>query len=63
LQKQASIPVAAADGTQPQEKRPALLGLRAVEIVGLAVGIFMLVALVLGFVAFYYVTYRSRHPQ
>jgi hypothetical protein len=63
LQKQASIPVAAAVGTQPQERRPALLGLRAVEIVGLAVGVFMLVALVLGFVAFYYVTYRFRHHQ
>jgi hypothetical protein len=63
LQKRASIPVAAAVGTQPQEKRPALLGLRAVEIVGLAVGVFMLVALVLGFVAFYYVTYRFRHHQ
>jgi hypothetical protein len=63
LQKRASIPVAAAVGTRPQEKRPSLLGLRAVEIVGLAVGVFMLVALVLGFVAFYYVTYRFRHHQ
>jgi len=63
LQKQAPLPVAAADGTQPQEKRPALLGLRAIEIVGLAVGIFMLIAAVLGFLAFYYVTLRFQHHQ
>ena len=63
LQKQAPLPVAAADGTQPQQKRPALLGLRAIEIVGVAVGIFMLIAVVLGFLAFYYVTHRFQHHQ
>jgi hypothetical protein len=46
LQKQAPV-VAAGDGTLPQEKRPALLGLRAIEIVGLVVGVFMLIAAIL----------------
>jgi hypothetical protein len=60
LQKKASITVTAVDGTQPQEKPPALLGLRAIEIVGVAVAVFMLAAAVLGYLAFVYVTLRSR---
>jgi len=59
LQKQAPV-VAAGDGTLPQEKRPALLGLRAIEIVGLVVGVFMLIAAILAYLAFFYVTYRFR---
>ena len=62
LQKAASI-VVAEDGTQAQEKRPALLGLRAIEIVGIAVGVFMLAAAVLAYLAFGYATYRFRHHQ
>jgi hypothetical protein len=63
LQKQVSTAVVAGDGTLPQEKRPALLGLRAIEIVGLVVGVFMLGAAVLAYLAFVYVTVRSRHHQ
>jgi hypothetical protein len=59
LQKQTPV-VAAGDGTVPQEKRPALLGLRAIEIVGLVVGVFMLIAAILAYLAFFYVTYRFR---
>jgi hypothetical protein len=66
LQKQAAITLAAGEGTagggvQPQEKRPGLLGLRAIEIVGLGVFFFMLVAAVLAYLAFIYLTYRFRH--
>lgn len=64
LQKQGATTVAPGDGTtQPQEKRPALLGLRAIEIVGLVVGVFMLVAAALAYVAFIYMTYKFRHPR
>lgn len=59
LQKQAPV-VATGDGTLPQEKRPALLGLRAIEIVGFVVGVFMLIAAILAYLAFFYVTYRFR---
>ena len=59
LQKQAPV-VAAGDGILPQEKRPAFLGLRAIEIVGLVVGVFMLMAAILAYLAFFYVTYRFR---
>ncbi|MGC2329186.1 MAG: hypothetical protein WA604_20900 [Candidatus Sulfotelmatobacter sp.] len=62
LQKPAPI-VAAGDGTQPQEKRPGLLGLRAIEIVGIAIGVFMLAAAVLAYVAFGYLTYKFEHHQ
>jgi hypothetical protein len=62
LQEQTPINAAVA-GAQPQEKRPALLGLRAIEIVGLIVGAFMLVAAILAYLAFLYVTLRFRHHQ
>jgi hypothetical protein len=62
LQEQTPINAALA-GAQPQEKRPALLGLRAIEIVGLIVGAFMLVAAILAYLAFLYVTLRFRHHQ
>lgn len=68
LQKQAPLTVAVrdgapGDGAEPREKRPGLLGLRAIEIVGLGVFFFMLVAAVLAYLAFIYVTHRFQHPQ
>jgi hypothetical protein len=58
---QQPAPTVAEDGTQGQEKRPALLGLRAIEIVGLVVGVFMLIALVFAGLSFFWITYNFRH--